>query len=276
MEIVATISEMIKLRNAIKGTVGFVPTMGFLHEGHLSLVKKSRKDNSCSVVSIFVNPAQFGPQEDFANYPRDMQRDLRLLDNVGNDIVFMPEPEELYPEGYCSWVEVENLTNRLEGKIRPGHFRGVTTIVTKLFNIVEPDIAYFGQKDAQQSLVIRKMTQDLNLNLMIEIMPTVREEDGLAMSSRNVYLNQDERRAATILFRSLTFARELYEKGETNSQIIRSKMAALIEQEPLAKIDYISIADTETLDELAEIKQHALISLAVRFGKTRLIDNVLI
>jgi len=264
------------LRMKSLGSVGFVPTMGYLHDGHLALVKQARVENSIVVASIFVNPTQFGPTEDFKAYPRDTERDLAMLRKEKTDIVFIPTAEEMYPEGFNSWVEVEKVTDRLEGACRPGHFKGVTAVVAKLFNIVEPTRAYFGQKDAQQALVIKKMVADLNMNLEVIVAPTVRESDGLAMSSRNVYLNPQERQAATVLFKALTLARNLQEKGEKNADTIRQKMTALINKEPLAKIEYVSIADAETLEELAEIDKLALASLAVRFGKTRLIDNILL
>ncbi len=276
MRIARTIAEMKALRMKSLGSVGFVPTMGYLHDGHLALVKQARVENSIVVASIFVNPTQFGPTEDFKAYPRDTERDLAMLRKEKTDIVFIPTAEEMYPEGFNSWVEVEKVTDRLEGACRPGHFKGVTAVVAKLFNIVEPTRAYFGQKDAQQALVIKKMVADLNMNLEVIVAPTVRESDGLAMSSRNVYLNPQERQAATVLFKALTLARNLQEKGEKNADTIRQKMTALINKEPLAKIEYVSIADAETLEELAEIDKLALASLAVRFGKTRLIDNILL
>jgi len=264
------------LRMKSFGSVGFVPTMGYLHDGHLALVKQAQDENSVIIVSIFVNPTQFGPKEDFRTYPRDTERDLALLEKERTDIVFMPSDKEIYPEGYRSWVEVEKVTDRLEGSCRPGHFRGVATVVAKLFNIVEPTRAYFGQKDAQQALVIKKMVADLNMNLEVIVAATVRENDGLAMSSRNVYLNPQERQAATVLFKALTLAQNLWEKGESNAETIRQKMTSLISKEPLAKIEYVSIADAETLEELTEIDKPALASLAVRFGKTRLIDNTIL
>jgi len=276
MQIAKTIAEMKALRMKSFGSVGFVPTMGYLHDGHLALVKQAQDENSVIIVSIFVNPTQFGPKEDFRTYPRDTERDLALLEKERTDIVFMPSDKEIYPEGYRSWVEVEKVTDRLEGSCRPGHFRGVATVVAKLFNIVEPTRAYFGQKDAQQALVIRKMVADLNMNLEVIVAATVRENDGLAMSSRNVYLNPRERQAATVLFKALTLAQNLWEKGESNAETIRQKMTSLISKEPLAKIEYVSIADAETLEELTEIDKPALASLAVRFGKTRLIDNTIL
>jgi pantoate--beta-alanine ligase len=276
MQIARTIAEMKALRMKSLGSVGFVPTMGYLHEGHLALVKQARVENSVVVASIFVNPTQFGPTEDFKTYPRDTERDLAMLRKERTDIVFMPPAEEIYPEGFNSWVEVEKITDRLEGSCRPGHFKGVATVVTKLFNIVKPTRAYFGQKDAQQALVIKKMVADLNLNLEAIVSPTVRESDGLAMSSRNVYLNPQEREAATVLFKALTLAQNMWGKGERNAEHIRQEMTALIRKEPLAKIEYVSIADAQTLEELAKIDRPALASLAVRVGKTRLIDNTVL
>jgi pantoate--beta-alanine ligase len=276
MQIAKTIAEMKALRTKSLGSVGFVPTMGYLHQGHLALVKQSRAENSVVIVSIFVNPTQFGPTEDFKSYPRDTERDLAMLRKERTDIVFMPSAEEMYPEGSNSWVEVEKVTDRLEGSYRPGHFKGVATVVAKLFNIVEPARAYFGQKDAQQALVIKKMVADLNMNLEVIVAPTVRESDGLAMSSRNVYLNPQERQAAIVLFKALTLARNRREKGERNAETVRQEMTSLISQEPLAKIEYVSIADAQTLEELSKIDRPALVSLSVRFGKTRLIDNMLL
>jgi len=228
------------------------------------------------VVSIFVNPTQFGPQEDFEKYPRDHVLDLAILEKEKTDIVFMPSVTEMYPPQFNSWVEVGKVTERLEGASRPGHFRGVTTVVTKLFNIVEPTRAYFGQKDAQQLLVIKKMVADLNMNLEIVTVPTVREPDGLAMSSRNIYLNPQERQAALVLYQALSLAQKLWAQGEKDAERIRQQMKALIQKQPLADIDYVSIADTETLDELDTVKSPALVSLAVRIGKTRLIDNIVL
>jgi pantoate--beta-alanine ligase len=226
------------------------------------------------VVSIFVNPTQFGPNEDLAKYPRDLKRDLAMLEKVGTDVVFVPDDDEMYPPGYDTWVEVGKITRRLEGASRPTHFRGVTTVVMKLFNIVEADNSYFGQKDAQQVLVVNKMAVDLNMKTRVIACPTVREPDGLAMSSRNTYLTPEQRRAAPVLYRSLMLARELYEGGERNAATISKRMAEMIGKEPLAVIDYVSIADPLTLDELETISGSALVSMAVRVGKTRLIDNI--
>ncbi|MFC2047824.1 pantoate--beta-alanine ligase [Chloroflexota bacterium] len=276
MRIVETIADMRRLRTELAEPVGFVPTMGYLHEGHISLVRYARAENPSVVASLFVNPTQFGPQEDFESYPRDTQRDLALLEKEGTDVVFMPSAAEMYPPQFNSWVELAKVTERLEGASRPTHFRGVTTVVAKLFNIVQPTKAYFGQKDAQQTIVIKKMVADLNMPLEIITCPTVREPDGLAMSSRNTYLNPEERRAATVLFRALSRAQQLYSQGEKDAEKLRRQMTDLIQKEPLAKIDYVSIADNETLEELDEVKSPALVSLAVIIGKTKLIDNVVL
>jgi pantoate--beta-alanine ligase len=275
MKVVEKLAEMRQIRNRMAGSVGFVPTMGYLHEGHLSLVKRARDENLSVVVSIFVNPTQFGPKEDYKNYPRNTKRDLSMLEPL-TDVVFIPSALEMYPEKFDSWVEVKDITERLEGAVRPGHFRGVTTIVAKLFNIVEPTRAYFGQKDAQQVAVIKKMAADLNMNLEIVVCPTVREPDGLAMSSRNTYLNGEQRRAAAVLYKALTLAQELWSQGERDAGTLRHEMTELIEKEPLANIDYVSIANNETLKEIHRVKPPALISVAVKFGKTRLIDNAVL
>jgi pantoate--beta-alanine ligase len=276
MKVLSSINAFKEARSKIGGTVGFVPTMGYLHEGHLVLVRQAKAENQIAVASIFVNPTQFGPKEDFARYPRDPERDLALLERERVDVVFIPSSEEVYPQGSCTWIDVESVTERLEGAARPGHFRGVATVVAKLFNIVEPTRAYFGQKDAQQVVVIRKMVADLNMNVEIVAVPTRREPDGLAMSSRNVYLNDSERQAALVLWKSLSSAQELWSKGERRAVNIRQQMLGLIQKEPLARIDYISIADPERLEELAEIDQTALVSMAVYVGETRLIDNIIL
>ncbi len=276
MQIVETIVAMRRARKNLTEPVGFVATMGFFHEGHLSLVRKARAENSSVVVSIFVNPAQFGPTEDFKTYPRDLPRDLSLLEKERTDVVFMPPVAEMYPAGFNSWVDIDGVTERLEGASRPGHFRGVATVVNKLFHIIQPDIAYFGQKDAQQALVVKKMVRELNMGLKIVTLPTVRESDGLAISSRNACLNSDERKAAPVLYRSLWLARELWSHGEKDAEKIRQQIWELIEGEPLAEIDYVSIADPETLEEMDTVRPPALISLAVKIGKTRLIDNVVV
>jgi pantoate--beta-alanine ligase len=276
MKVVETINEIKQLRLKLPEPVGFVPTMGYLHEGHLALVRQARAENSSVLVSIFVNPTQFGPQEDFDKYPRNPKRDLAMLEKEGVDLVFMPSVAEMYPSQFDSWVEVGKVAERLEGATRPGHFRGVATVVAKLFNIVQPDKAYFGQKDAQQALVIKKIVADLDMNLEVVIVPTVREPDGLAMSSRNTYLNPEERKAATVLYQALSLAQKLWSQGEKDAQTIRQQMTDLIKKQPLADIDYISIADAETLDELDKVRPPAVVSLAVRIGKTRLIDNVVL
>jgi pantoate--beta-alanine ligase len=276
VKVIETIGEMKRLRRRLTEPVGFVPTMGYLHEGHLALVRRARAENPSVVVSIFVNPTQFGPQEDFNSYPRDARRDLALLQKEGADIVFMPSVAEMYPRQFDGWVEVGKVTERLEGASRPGHFLGVATVCAKLFNIVQPTTAYFGQKDAQQAVVIKKMVADLNMNLEIVTIPTVREPDGLAMSSRNTYLNPEERKAATVLYQALTLAQKLWSQGETDAHRLRQEMTKLIQKQPLAKIDYVSIADAETLDELDTVNPPALVSLAVKLGKTRLIDNVVL
>ena len=276
MKVIETIDAMRQLRPKLAEPVGLVPTMGYLHEGHLSLVRQARLENQSLVVSIFVNPTQFGPQEDFRQYPRDPQRDLALLEKDKTDIIFMPSVTEMYPPQFSSWVEVEKVTERLEGASRPGHFRGVATVVAKLFNIVLPTRAYFGQKDAQQAVVIKKMVADLNMNVEIVILPTVREPDGLAVSSRNIYLNPKERQAAVVLYQALCLAQKLWVQGETNAQTIRQQMTDLIQKEPLADIDYISVANAETLEELDKVTPPALASMAVKIGKTRLIDNMVL
>ncbi len=256
--------------------LGLVPTMGYLHEGHLSLLQRARAECASVCVSIFVNPTQFGPAEDLAAYPRDLDRDLRLLEQGGADLVWTPAAEELYPPGFQTWVSVESLSTPLEGARRPGHFRGVATIVAKLFNACEPQRAYFGQKDAQQAAVIRRLTTDLSYPIEIIVCPTVREPDGLAMSSRNAYLNPDERRAATVLYRALTAARTAFEGGQKEAEALRQTMRSVLESEPLARPDYVSAADPDSLEELHGPVEHALLSMAVHIGKTALIDNVIV
>jgi len=276
MHIIETVAEMKKVRGGLKGTLGFVPTMGYLHEGHISLVKRSREANDFTAASIFVNPTQFGPNEDFDRYPRDYPRDFSLLEKAGTDFVFLPTPQNMYPEGYNTWVEVHQVTDRLEGAIRPGHFRGVATVVNKLFNIVQPTRAYFGQKDAQQCVVIRKMVQDLDMNLEVVICPTVREADGLAMSSRNVYLSPEERAQAPVLYKALSTAHVMWAEGERDANVLRQAMVDLIRQKPLGKIEYVSIANAFSLQEMEKANPPAVISMAVKFGRTRLIDNLLL
>ena len=276
MNTVSTLSDIRAARLSLKGTVGLVPTMGYLHEGHLSLIRKAKAECDHVIVTIFVNPTQFGPSEDLSKYPRDLERDRNLINPLGVDLVWNPTAEVMYPTGYQTWVEVEAMTQPLEGSMRPGHFKGVTTVVAKLFNATQPDKAYFGQKDAQQVAVIRQMTLDLNFPLEIVVCPTTREADGLAMSSRNKYLNEAERKAAVVLFRSLSAAKELYEGGERDAEKIRGKTKEVLAAESLAQMQYVSCADYDTLEELSEIKGKALLSMAVFLGKTRLIDNFIL
>lgn len=261
-----------------KKSVALVPTMGFFHEGHLALIKKAKSENDLVVVSIFVNPTQFGPNEDFSRYPRNIHRDTEFAQTSGCDILFVPSVEEMYPDGFSSYVTVEGLSTVLEGKFRPAHFKGVTTVVLKLFNIVQPDIAYFGQKDAQQSVVIRKMVKDLNIPIAIDIVPTMREHDGLAMSSRNVYLNPDERKNAAVLNQSLKVAAEMISKGEKSTQRIITEVSTMVNSMNPTQIDYIEIVDAENLETKTTLKRGdtVLIPLAVRFGSTRLIDNIIL
>ncbi len=275
--LVRTVDEMKSLSRRWREegyTIGFVPTMGYLHEGHLSLVRRAREENDKVVVSIFVNPTQFGPNEDYNRYPRDLDRDMKLLEPIGVDAVFYPSVEEMYPEGYKTYVEVVDITERLCGASRPGHFRGVTTVCTKLFNIVMPHRAYFGKKDFQQYVVIKNMVRDLNMDLEIVPMPIVREPDGLAMSSRNTYLNPEERKAATCLYRSLKRAVELFESGERSARRIREEVVKVIEAEPLARIDYVEVVDPETFRPVEQVEKGTLVALAVFVGPARLIDNV--
>lgn len=276
MNVTTTIPDFRRLRAELPGPVGFVPTMGYLHDGHLSLVRRAREECASVVASVFVNPTQFASSEDLADYPRDIDRDAALLEAAGTDIVFSPSAESLYPDGYDTWVDVERLTERLEGASRPTHFRGVATIVTKLFNLVRPDRAYFGQKDAQQALIIRRLIHDLHLGINLVVSPTVREPDGLAMSSRNTYLSQKEREAATVLHRSLQLVETLYADGERNVEQLLNEMKKLLRAEPRARLKYISIADVEDLAELETVDRKALVSLAVEIGKTRLIDNTIL
>ena len=273
---VITLTDLRSTRFSFPGRVGLVPTMGYLHEGHLSLVRRAREECEHVIVSIFVNPTQFGPQEDLSKYPRDLDRDLSLLEPLGVDLVWMPTPEIMYPPGYQTWVNVEAITLPLEGAMRPGHFRGVTTVVAKLFNAVQPHNAYFGQKDAQQAAVIRQMTRDLNFPIEIVVCPIVREPDGLAMSSRNVYLDPEQRRAATVLSRALRTATEAYENGERDAETLRQVMEDMLATAPLAQMQYVSCADYDTLEELETVTGKALLSMAVFVGKTRLIDNVVL
>ena len=279
MEICYTIKDVRERVNAWKReglTVGFVPTMGYLHKGHKSLMEAARANNDKVVVSVFVNPMQFGPNEDLESYPRDFEKDSALCESVGVDLIFHPEPEEMYADGFCSYVDMNGLTTELCGKSRPIHFRGVQTVVLKLFNIVKPDRAYFGQKDAQQLAVIKRMVKDLNVDTEIVGCPIVREADGLAKSSRNTYLNPDERKTALILSRSLKLGRELIENGETDSKAVIKAITDSINTEPLAKIDYVDVVDFDTITPVDKIGKSVLVAIAVYIGKTRLIDNFII
>lgn len=278
MRVVRSLGEMRQARAALQGIVGFVPTMGYLHEGHLSLVRRARAECHHVVVSIFVNPTQFGPSEDYQRYPRDEARDLAMLEAEGVDVAFLPSADEMYPPGFCTWVEVQGpLTERLEGASRPGHFRGVATVVLKLFNLVQPHRAYFGEKDAQQLRVIRRMVADLNLPVEIVPCPTVREPDGLAMSSRNVYLSPEERQQALALSRALELARRLVrEEGLRDAAELRQRLESFLRCSPGVELDYVSVAHPETLAELERIEGPALVLLAARVGPARLIDNALI
>ena len=268
-----TYARIMKKENKL---VGFVPTMGHLHEGHLSIIRVARKQADIVVLSIFVNPIQFAPDEDFEKYPRDIKRDEELAKSCGADILFYPKKESMYPSGFSTYVSVEKITERLCGKSRPGHFRGVTTVVAKLFEIVKPDIAYFGQKDAQQAFVISKMAEDLNMDVTIKILPTIRDEDGVATSSRNTYLSKSERKDAAVLYKALLAAREAVDSGERGAKKIVKRMREIISDTPSAKIDYISIAEVKSLKETSRIRGEVLVALAVFIGKTRLIDNVIL
>ncbi len=278
MKVIETVAQMEEQRARVKDSVGLVPTMGYLHEGHLSLVRRARNDNDHLVVSIFVNPTQFGPGEDYDRYPRDPERDLRLLEAERVDLVFMPSVDEMYPPGFDDWVEVRGpLVTRLEGAARPGHFRGVTTVCARLFRIIRPHRAYFGEKDAQQLRVVRQMVRDLDLPVEIVPCPTVRDEDGLALSSRNAYLSPEERRAALVLPRALELARKMVlDWGLRDADLLRESLEDYIRQVPQVRLEYVSIAEEETLEELQSIDGPALVLLAARVGSTRLIDNTLL
>lgn len=277
MQVVKTVREVrtwMKLAREEGKTIGFVPTMGYFHEGHLNLMRRAKAECDLCVVSLFVNPTQFGPSEDFRQYPRDLTRDAAMAESVGVDLLFAPEVEEIYPQGFQTWVEVTGVTQRLEGAARPRHFRGVTTICTKLFNIVQADRAYFGRKDYQQLKVIQRMVKDLNIPIEIVPCETTREPDGLAMSSRNVYLNPEERQAATVLYRALCAGRDAILNGERDGAKVQKLIEQVIATEPLVKSEYVDVADAETLEPLQELKGEVLLSLAARVGIARLIDNV--
>ncbi len=274
MEVVRSVADVRRIRKLLSGSFGLVPTMGFLHEGHLALVQRARLENDHVGVSIFVNPTQFSPTEDLAAYPRDLDRDLQLLEMLGVDLVWTPDAEEVYPPGFQTYVSVEEVTRSLEGASRPTHFRGVATVVAKLFNVFQPDRAYFGQKDAQQAVVIQRMAADLNFPLEVVICPIVRERDGLAKSSRNIYLSPTQRSAATVLHRALSAARQAWEGGERDGERLRQSMLRVLNTEPLAAVDYVSAADPTTLMELGMATDGVLLSMAVRVGRARLIDNL--
>lgn len=277
MKVVSTIKEVKEIVAEWKKqglSVGFVPTMGYLHEGHGSLITEARKNNDRVAVSIFVNPMQFGPKEDLASYPRDLQKDSAYCEELGADLIFHPEPEEMYTDSFCSYVDMSVLTEELCGLSRPVHFRGVCTVLTKLFNIVQPDRAYFGQKDAQQLAIVKHMVEDLNMNLEIIGCPIIREEDGLAKSSRNTYLSPEERKAALILSKTIFLGQKMVAEGETDAVKLVEAMKANIETEPLARIDYVKAVDGLTMQQITEIKPPALVAMAVYIGKTRLIDNL--
>jgi pantoate--beta-alanine ligase len=276
MIIVKTTSDLYTKLDGLERTLGFVPTMGYLHEGHLSLVRRAKEENPTVAVSIFTNPTQFAPDEDLANYPKDIDRDLELLTDEGVDLVWIPTVETMYPEGYQTWVEVDRLSSILEGSYRPTHFRGVTTVVAKLFNAVSPDMAYFGQKDAQQAAVIKQMVRDLNFRIDIIVCPIVREPDGVAMSSRNTYLDDEERLAARCLSRGLFLARDAFQNGERKAEVLRKIVLDVVEHEPLARLQYVSCASPDSLVELENEVQACLISMAAFVGKTRLIDNLIL
>ena len=277
MEVVQSSRRLAALCRAAPRELGLVPTMGALHDGHLALVRQARRENATLAVSIFINPSQFGPQEDLSRYPRDMERDLELLRAEGADLVFTPDAVEMYPPGFDTWVDPGELANRLEGADRPGHFRGVATIVTKLFNLVSPDRAYFGQKDGQQLAVIRRLVRDLGMGLEIVAVPTVREDDGLAMSSRNLYLTPDQRQAAPVVYRAWASAERLWQQGVTDAQQLRQEIHRVLQQEALIeRIDYVSVADADSLEELEVVEGRAMLSVAVQLGQPRLIDNIIL
>lgn len=277
MQVLASIDEFRAARKDCTGSVGLVPTMGSLHDGHFALVRQARRDNQVLAVSIFVNPSQFGSDEDFDTYPRNSEQDLDLLRIEGVNMVFNPSSEEMYPAGFQTWIDLPSIGQRLEGKFRPSHFRGVATVVSKLLHVVAPDVAYFGQKDCQQVAVIRRMVADLNMDVAIKVVPTIREPDGLAMSSRNANLNEDERAAATIVYKSISQAQKMWNQGEQSGAAIRNVIRQMLQEEPLVlSIDYVSVADPINFDEMDIIEVPAMVSVAVRIGSTRLIDNILL
>ena len=276
IEHISDLKAIVRIQKKTGKSIGLVPTMGYLHDGHISLVNMSKSENDFTIMSIFVNPAQFGVNEDFDKYPRDMEGDSQKAVLAGVDIIFAPSVKEMYPEGYNTFVEVSRITNKLCGRSRPQHFKGVTTVVSKLFNIVEPDKAYFGQKDAQQAIVIKKMVKDLNMSVEIMICPIVREKDGLAMSSRNAYLNSEERKAATVLSKLLLEAEIMIKDGERSVNVVYNYIIDAISSETQAYVDYVAVVDAESLENVRILKGKILIALAVKFGKTRLIDNIIV
>lgn len=279
MHVLHTIDDtrkVVALARSESKSVGLVPTMGYFHEGHLSLMRRAKGDNDLVIVSVFVNPAQFGPSEDYRSYPRDMERDARMAEEAGVDLIFAPSADKMYPDGYQTSVEVEKLSQGLCGASRPGHFRGVATVVLKLLNIVMPDRAYFGRKDYQQLKVIERMVEDLNVPVEVIGMPIVREADGLAMSSRNTYLNSDERQAALVLGKSLAYAEELLDKGVASGADLQHRVEEFIRAEPLARIDYVALVHPDTLEPVSQVADAVVLAVALRIGSTRLIDNVLL
>jgi len=279
MRIISSVSEMQSYADSLRKegmTIGFVPTMGALHEGHLSLIRKSIDSSDKTILSIFVNPTQFSPLEDFGKYPRDFEQDEKFAEELGVDIIFYPAKEDIYPNDYSTYTIVEGLSDRLEGKSRPSHFKGVTTVVNKLFNIVKPHIAFFGQKDAQQALIIKRMITDLNMDIDIVICPTIREDDGLALSSRNSFLSPEARKEAAFIHQALKEAESLHLNGDQNSKILIQKITDTLNSAPIARIDYVAIVDSETLLPVESTEQGALVAVAVFFDTTRLIDNILL
>jgi pantoate--beta-alanine ligase len=281
MKQISAVREMQEVADLLRRegrTIGVVPTMGYLHEGHLSLIAEAKRNAYVTVTTIFVNPTQFAPGEDYQRYPRDFNRDKQLIESAGSEYLFAPSVEEMYPSGFSTYVEVGKITGILEGKFRPAHFRGVTTIVLKLFNTIKPHIAVFGQKDAQQVIVIRRMVRDLNQNIHIIVAPTVREKDGLAMSSRNIYLSPEQRKECTAIYKSLKHGEQMIAGGEGNCARIIAEISSILTSQPSLRIDYVSVVDADTLDEYSVINKNSrvLISLAVRVGTTRLIDNIIV
>ena len=277
MQVIESIQQTVDVCRKIARPLGLVPTMGALHEGHLALVRQAREENTTLAVSIFVNPSQFGPNEDLARYPTSMARDLDLLRGEGVDLAVTPKPAEVYPSGFSTWSDVGDVATHLEGAFRPGHFRGVATVVTKLFNVVHPDRAYFGQKDGQQIVVIKRLVRDLNMGVQLVVVPTVRDSDGLARSSRNVHLTQGERRAATVVYQSLCKAKEMWERGERDAEVLRLRVMKELKTERLVEdIDYVSVADSETLEELTRCDRPVIVSVAIKVVIPRLIDNIIL